>query len=60
MFHDGSNYDYDFIIRELAEEFWRAVWVLGGKHEEVLKILCTNQKRKWKRQGNTIQNKVHQ
>ena len=40
VFHNGSNYDYHFIIKELAEVF-------EGQFEcLVCNILCINEKRK--------------
>ena len=41
MFHNGSNYDYHFIIKELAEEFEGQFECLR-KLREVHNILCTN------------------
>ena len=38
MFHDGSNYDYDFIIRELAEEFEEQFEYLGENMEKYLRF----------------------
>ena len=32
VFHNGSNYDYHFIIKELAEEFQKQFTCLGKKH----------------------------
>ena len=29
VFHNGSNYDYNFIIKELAKEFKRQLTYLG-------------------------------
>ena len=34
VFHNGSNYDYNFIIKELAEEFKKQFTCLGGHAEE--------------------------
>ena len=31
VFHNGSNYDYHFIIKELAEEFERHFTCFGGR-----------------------------
>ena len=30
LIHNGSNYDYNFIIRELTEEFEKQLTCLGG------------------------------
>ena len=32
VFHNGSNYDYDFIIKELAEEFQKTIYLFRRKH----------------------------
>ena len=36
MFHNGSTYDYDFIIRELAEEFEEEFECLGESTEKYI------------------------
>ena len=33
LFHNGSNYDYHFIIKELAEEFKKQFTCLGENNE---------------------------
>ena len=33
VFHDGSNYDYHFIIKELAEEF-KKQFICSGENTE--------------------------
>ena len=33
VFHNGSNYDYNFIIKELAEEFKKQFTCLGENTE---------------------------
>ena len=35
-FHNGSNYDYDFIIKELAEEFEKQFTCLGENTEKYI------------------------
>ena len=35
FFHNGSNYDYHFIIKELANEFEEQFECLGKKHRKV-------------------------
>ena len=45
LFHDGSNHDYHFIIKELAERF-------ESQFE------CISHKRNWKKHDNNIQNKI--
>ena len=37
VFHNGSNYDYHFIIKELAEEFERQFTCLGENTEKHVK-----------------------
>ena len=36
MFHNGSNYDYHFIIKELAEEFKKQFTCSGENTEEYI------------------------
>ena len=36
VFHNGSNYDYHFIIKELAEEFKKQFTCLGENTEKYL------------------------
>ena len=36
VFHNGSNYDYHFIIRELAEEFKKQFTCLGENTEKYI------------------------
>ena len=36
VFHNGSNYDYDFIIKELAEEFKKQFTCLGENTEKYI------------------------
>ena len=31
VFHNGSNYDYDFIIKKLAEEFKKTIYLFRRK-----------------------------
>ena len=42
VFHNGSTYDYHFIIKELAEEFKGQFECLGGN---VYNFFSTNQER---------------
>ena len=35
VFHNGSKYDYHFIIRELAEDFERQFEYLEKKHKKI-------------------------
>ena len=36
VFHNGSNYDYNFIIKELAEEFKKQLTCLGENTEKYI------------------------
>ena len=36
VFHNGSNYDYHFIIKELAEEFKKQFTCLGENTEKYI------------------------
>ena len=36
VFHNGSNYDYNFIIKELAEEFKKQFTCLGENTEKYI------------------------
>ena len=36
VFHSGSNYDYHFIIKELAEEFKKQFTCLGENNEKYI------------------------
>ena len=44
IFHNGSTYDYHFIIKELACEFDGNFECLGGKHRKIYKFFCPYQK----------------
>ena len=45
VFHNGSNYNYHFIIKELAKEFEVKN---TGKHRKVKNLFCSNRKRSYK------------
>ena len=36
VFHNGSNYDYNFIIKELAEDFKKEFMCLGKNTEKYI------------------------
>ena len=38
VFHNGSNYDYNFIIRELAEEFKKQFTCIGKNSEKYIPL----------------------
>ena len=44
IFHNGSTYDYHFIIKELACEFDGNFECLGGKHLKIYNFFCPYQK----------------
>ena len=44
IFHNGSTYDYHFIIKELASEFEENFECLGGKHRKIYNFFCPYQK----------------
>ena len=45
VFHNGSNYDYHFIIKELAEEWEGQFERLWKKYWEVHNFFSTNTKK---------------
>ena len=47
-FRDDSNYDYHFIIKELANKFEGQFECLGEKHRKVQNFFCSNRKRNYK------------
>ena len=48
VFHNGSNYGYHFIIKELAEEFKKQFTCLGQSTEKYITFTATNRKRSYK------------
>ena len=47
-FHDGSNYDYHFIIEKLVEEFKKQRTCLGEYTEKIHNLYSSNRKRSYK------------
>ena len=47
VFHNGSTYDYHFIIKELAEEFEGQFEASGGNTEKYLTFLVLIKNRTW-------------
>ena len=47
-FHNGSNYDYHFIIKELAEEFKKQFTCLGENNKKIRNCYSSNKKRSHK------------
>ena len=48
VFLNWSNYDYHFIIKELAEEFNKQFTLLRGKHWKIHHLYRCNRKRSYK------------
>ena len=48
VFHNGSNLDYRFIVKELANEFEGQFECLGGKQRKVQNFFRSNQKENYK------------
>ena len=42
VFYNGFIYDYHSIIKELAEEIWESIWIVGRKHRKVHNFFSTN------------------
>ena len=45
LFHNGSNYDYHFIIKELAEEFKKQLTCLGENNENCITFTISIEKK---------------
>ena len=46
VFHNGSNYDYHFIIKELiSKRVWGAIWMPLEKYRKVRKMFRFNRKK---------------
>ena len=48
VFHNGSNYDYHFIIKEFAEEFKKTIYLFRRKHWQIHNLCNSNRKRLYK------------
>ena len=48
VFHNGSNYDYHFIVKELAEEFNEQFTCLEANTETIHNIFSSIRKRSYK------------
>ena len=44
VFHNGSNYDYPFIIKELAEEFKKQLTCLGENTKKYIIFMVSIEK----------------
>ena len=49
VFHNGSNYDSHFTIKELANEYKGQFEFLGGKYRKVQNFFCSNRKGSYKK-----------
>ena len=47
VFHNGSNYDYYFIIKELAKEFKKQFSCLGESTEKYIAFTVSTEKRSY-------------
>ena len=59
VFHNGSTYDYQFIIKNLAEEFEGELECLGENTEKYITFSVPIKKEIIKNRKNIIQNKVY-
>ena len=48
VFHNRSNYDYRFIIKELGEEFEKPLNCLGEYTEKYITVFSSNSKRSYR------------
>ena len=44
VFHNGSNYDYHFIIKEIAEELKKTIYLFRRKHCKIRNLHSSNRK----------------
>ena len=47
VFHNGSNYDYHFIIKKIAEEFKKQFTCLGENTDKIYNFYSSNRKRSY-------------
>ena len=47
-FHNGLNYDYHFIIKQLVNEFEEKIWIFREKHRKVQNFFDSKIKRSCK------------
>ena len=45
VFHNGSNYDYDFIIKKLAEELKKTIYLFRRKQWKIYNLYSSNKKK---------------
>ena len=48
VFNNGSNYDYHFVIKELAEEFEKPIYLFRRKHWQIHNLYSSNRKKSYK------------
>ena len=48
VFRNGSNYDYQFIIKKLAEEFKKQMYMFRRKYWKIHKLFSSSRKRSYK------------
>ena len=48
FFHNGLNYDYCFIIKELAKQVSGTIWMSWGKHRKGQNFFGSDRKRGYK------------
>ena len=48
VFHNGPNYDYNFIIKELAKESEMQFTCLGENTDKCMNLYSSNRKRSYK------------
>ena len=48
VFHNGSNYDYYFIIKVLAEELKKTIYLFRRKYRKIHNLCISNRKRNYK------------
>ena len=48
VFHNGSNYDYHFVITELAEKLKKQFTSLGENAKKIHNLYSFNKKRSYK------------
>ena len=47
VFQNGFNYDFHFIMKELAEEFKKTIYLFRRKHWKIHNLYSSNRKRSY-------------
>ena len=47
-FHNGFNYDYRFIVKQLAGEFKKMIYLFRKKHQKIHNLYSSNRKISYK------------